>query len=218
MRLPFTTDQFLEVMRAYNDAVWPAQWGLLALGVAAVVYARRADRGEARSAGLILAALWAWMGIVYHLAFFRTINPAAIVFAAAFLLQAGLLTWATLSGRLIFERRRDVGAVAGAALVVYAIVLYPALAYAFGHRYPMLPTFGLPCPTTILTLGMLLWARPTVLALLAPIPLLWAAAATSAAFRLGMREDFGLTVAAAIVALEIARVFRHTLARRLRPS
>lgn len=218
MRLPFTTDQFLEVMRAYNDAVWPAQWGLLALGVAAVVYARRADRGGARSAGIILATLWAWMGVVYHLVFFRTINPAATVFAAVFLLQAGLLVWAALSDRLVFERRRDSGAVAGAALIVYAILLYPALAYAFGHHYPMLPTFGLPCPTTILTLGVLLWTRPAAVALLAPIPLLWAAVATSAAFRLGMREDFGLTAAAAIVALEVARRSRHTLARRLRPS
>ena len=46
MRLPFTTDQFLDVFRAYNDAVWPAQWLLYALGViAAVSSARRARWG-----------------------------------------------------------------------------------------------------------------------------------------------------------------------------
>ena len=26
MRLPFTIDQFLDVFRRYNLAVWPAQW------------------------------------------------------------------------------------------------------------------------------------------------------------------------------------------------
>ena len=36
MRLPFTTDQFLDVLRRYNEAVWPAQWALLLLEVGAV--------------------------------------------------------------------------------------------------------------------------------------------------------------------------------------
>lgn len=218
MQLPFTTDQFLGVMRAYNEAVWPAQLLLLVLGVAAVVFARRADRVGARSAGLLLAALWAWMGVVYHLVFFRPINPAATIFGAAFLLQAVLLAWAALSGRLVFERRRDAGAAAGAAAILYAMALYPALGHALGHRYPTLPTFGLPCPTTILTLGMLLWARPGSVALLAPIPLLWAAVGTSAALRLGMREDFGLAIAAMLLVLDVSRRSWRARTHRLQPS
>jgi hypothetical protein len=37
---------------------------------------------------------WAWMGLVYHIGFFRFINPAALGFGIAFLVQAWLfLVW-----------------------------------------------------------------------------------------------------------------------------
>lgn len=37
MQLPFTVEQFFDVIRAYNMAVWPAQVVLLVLAVAAIV-------------------------------------------------------------------------------------------------------------------------------------------------------------------------------------
>ena len=46
--------------------------------------------------------------------------------------------------------------------------------------------------------GVLLWsARPVPCALLV-VPVLWAAIGTVAAVQLGMREDYGLAVAAAV--------------------
>lgn len=36
MRLPFTAAQFFGVFHAYNDALWPAPVGLLALALVAV--------------------------------------------------------------------------------------------------------------------------------------------------------------------------------------
>jgi hypothetical protein len=82
-------------------------------------------------------------------------------------------------------------------------VAYPLLGYAAGHRYPATPTFGLPCPTTIFTLGLLLWAdRPMPRWLLA-VPIAWSALGASAALQLGVPEDLGL-VAAGVTSLALA--------------
>ena len=196
MQLPFTTGEFLEVFRRYNEAVWPAQWILLALGLAAIVLAVSRAPYAGRAASLVLASLWLWMGVVYHLIFFRPINQAATGFGVAFVVQAALLAWlGAWRGALRFRPRADAAGVAGALALLYALAVYPALAYLLGHRYPATPTFGLPCPTTILTFGLLLWAEAPVPRRVVVIPALWAALGTVAASQLGMREDLGLLVA-----------------------
>lgn len=201
MQLPFTQTQFFEVFRQYNEAVWPAQLLLLALGVAAVLIASRSSERRARAVSGILAALWLWMGAIYHLVFFRDINGAAVLFGVLFILQGGLFAWFGLwKSELAFHARSDTRGAAGAALILYALVLYPLLGLLAGHRYPAAPTFGLPCPTTILTLGLLLWTRPPVPRSVLLIPTVWALVGTVAAVRLGVPEDFGLFVAGAIAA------------------
>lgn len=88
--LPLTTEQFLSVFREYHIAIWPAQVVTHLLGADAIGLAVRASSWTARIISLILAAFWGWMGAVYHLAFFRDINPAAVLFGGVFVLQ-GLL-------------------------------------------------------------------------------------------------------------------------------
>src|SRR4051812_41065017 len=99
MSLPFSEAQFLDTLGRYNRAVWPAQGLLFSLGALAAVRACRRRPHAGRDVGIILAVLWGWMGIAYHLAFFRTINAAASLFAGAFVLQALLFAWAALSSR-----------------------------------------------------------------------------------------------------------------------
>ena len=210
MTLPFTIEQFLDVFRRYNEAVWPAQVVLVLLGVAAVVLAARARPRADRVAAGILGALWLWTGVAYHLAFFRALTSAAVLFGALCVAQGVLLlrqgAW---RGTLAFRVRADASGVIGALLALYALVAYPALGYALGHRYPAAPTFGAPCPTTILTFALLAWsARPVPWSLLA-IPIAWAAVGTSAALRLGMYEDLGLTAAALLGTLAARRAGRR---------
>lgn len=203
MRIPFSIDQFLDVFRQYNLAVSPAQWALYALGLMAVALVVRGTRGAGRLISGILALLWLWMGAVYHVAFFRRINPAATLFGAVFIGEAiAIARVGAWQGRLAFRARRDAGRLLAWALVAYALVLYPLVGLALGHRYPAAPTFGLPCPTTIFTMGLLALVTPRPPAALLVVPLAWAAVGTSAAMQLGMREDFGL-LAAALVALGI---------------
>lgn len=91
----------------------------------------------------------------------------------AFLVQALLLARAAWRGSLAFALRADASGIAGGALVVLALVVQPLLAMAAGRHYPVTPTFGLPRPTTILTLGLLAWTGPRTAPALWIVPLLW---------------------------------------------
>jgi uncharacterized protein DUF6064 len=199
MPLPFGVADFLEVFARYNQAVWPAQVALELAALWAVVVALRHPGGGTRTIAVILGMLWLWMGLVYHLVFFRAINPAAVAFGAAFVAE-GLLLCALPGWRrkVRFGWTPDASGLLGAVLIGYALIVYPLVGYALGHRYPTAPTFGLPCPTTILTLGLLVWARPRPWSLLV-IPLLWSAVGASAAVQLGMWEDLGLVAAGSSV-------------------
>lgn len=198
MSLAFTQDQFFAVFAAYNVSVFPAQLVLLTLGLAASFAAlRRPQRVWIdRAIGAVMALLWLWMGVVYQWGFFTAVNPAARAFGAGFVVEAALLAWyLTIRGRARFRATPSWRGGLGLALLVYAFAIYPALSWALGHRYPAAPTFGLPCPTTIATLGLLTWTEPRPPVAVMVIPWLWAIVGTSAAFQLGVLEDLGLGVA-----------------------
>jgi hypothetical protein len=213
MSLPFTTDQFLGVFADYNRAVWPAQVLLYALALVLAVFGYLGHPKASRLIALGLSLLWAWMGGVYHLWFFRRINPAAIAFGTVFLLQAllfaawGLTLRSPAAGRLTGARTW-----VGGALLGYALAVYPLLAWLLGHRYPSSPTFGLPCPTTVATLGLLVWVSSPPPWWLLVVPLLWVLVGSSAAWALGMREDFGLLGAGVAAGAWLWYQSRHKLA------
>lgn len=200
MSLPFSADQFFQVFRLYNTSVWPAQIILYAIGATAIALALRGRRGDSRIVAAILAFLWLWMALVYHLAFFRGINPAAVLFAALFVAEALLLLWhGVWLSRLQFKFAYNHAAAIGAVLIMYAMIGYPLLGATLGQVFPAIPTFGVPCPTTIFTFGLLLWSASSIVPTIATIPILWAIVATQAALQLEVREDWGLTAAAVIV-------------------
>jgi hypothetical protein len=197
--LPFDARQFFEVFARYNMAVWPAQvilW-LAALGMAMLPLSSRPVAG--RTIALGLGALWLWMGAVYHLGFFRSINPAATMFGLLFLLQGGLFVWYGWPAALRFRWTRGASGALGAVWISYALVLYPTLGYFLGHRYPVSPTIGLPCPTVILTLGLLALTEPPVPRAVLVVPLLWCVVGATAAVEFGMWEDAALPVAGVTV-------------------
>jgi Family of unknown function (DUF6064) len=196
--MPFTAEQFFAVFGAYNEAVWPAQWFLAAAGALALWGALSRRPAGARAAYLLLGGLWLWMAAAYHLAFFAAINPAAPFFAALFAAAAGLFLWHGL--RSTPPRlgpgtawRRNVGA----ALALFGLAVYPLLNPLLGHRFPAAPGFGLPCPTTLFTLGVLSLAKPRPERALLAVPVLWALIGSSAAFALGVSQDLVLIPAGA---------------------
>lgn len=103
--------------------------------------------------------------------------------------------YGVLKQKLHFSFHTDVYTITGGIVMLYALILYPLLGYLAGHSYPDAPTFGLPCPTTIFTLGLLLCTGKSLPLPLLIIPLLWSLIGFSAAFTLGVQEDTGLIIA-----------------------
>ena len=196
MTLPFTARDFFGVFGQYNEAMWPAPWLLTAVAGLVLLAASRPTPRGSRSAALGLALFWFWMGVVYHWIYFTEINPAAWLFGSLFLIQSGLLFWlGAIRAELRFRWPGGWKGGASASILSYSLVVYPILNRLFGHHFPETPTFGLPCPTTIFTLGVLLWLRSPYPKAVFLIPWIWAVVGGSAAFILGVPQDLGLLVA-----------------------
>ncbi len=106
---------------------------------------------------LMLSFQWIWMGIVYHFLFFSTINKAAYGFGIVFIIQGLIfLIGGFFRRQFSFEVKNDLCGITGAFFILFALLIYPLISYYLGHIYPASPTFGLPCPTTIFTFGILL--------------------------------------------------------------
>lgn len=209
MSLPFSPAAFFDVFARYNLALWPAALALwLAAGAVLLTLVRSPGPRTDHLVVIVLVALWAWGGAVYHAIYFTAINPAAWAFALLFLVEAGLLLWAGLvRHHLSCGSAASTATIAGTGLVLYALA-YPGLSIAAGHPYPATPTFGVPCPTTIFTVGVLLTCRrPPVSVTL--IPLVWSLIGGSAAVLLGVTADYVLLACAPILTAHLWRTHRR---------
>ncbi len=192
MDIPFTTEQFLDIFRDYNQALFPIQLVTYLSGLLTIYCLWRPSPAGNRLISAVLGVYWLGMGAGYHLQWFSSINNAAYLFGIAFILQGlWFLTTGLLSNRLRFS-----GTGHSHSLM--------------GHHYPAMPVFGLaPCPTTIFTFGVLLLADSRIPVPGLVIPLLWSLIGVSAAVHLGMWEDIGLVIAGITGTILIIRSNRH---------
>jgi hypothetical protein len=220
--LPFTHEQFIFVFTVYNGAIWPLQPIVHGVGFAmlALLLGRARWRGTANA--VVLASMWIWTGLVYQIGFFSRINPAAFAFGALFVLEGALLLDAALRGTLACGAARGLRRALGWAFVVYSLLLYPLLGMGSGAHPFELPAFGLtPCPVTLTTFGMLLLATPATPRRLFAIPIAWALVGGSAAWLLGMSQDWPLLlvpVAALAVVIDERRRSRALPAAASAPA
>ncbi len=172
------------------------QLPLLAVGLLAIVLLIRQRSYSGAGISAILMALWVWQALAYHLVFFTVINPLAYGFAAFFMVGAATFFWqGVVRRRLNFNVTSGWRVRAGWALMIFAWFIYPAWTYLSGHRYPAFPTFGLPCPTTLFTIGLLAFmARPYPRSVFV-VPVLWCIVGSQAAFAFDVQADLGLMVA-----------------------
>jgi hypothetical protein len=87
---------------------------------------------------------------------------------------------------------------AGIALITFALVVYPVWSAYSGHPYPETATFGLPCPTTIFTIGVLCFAVSPMPHSPLIVPVLWCLVGSQAAFFLDVQPDLGLVAAGGV--------------------
>ncbi len=197
--MPFTAEQFFLIFERYNNAVFPMQIILILAVFASVFLASRPKSYSSKVITILLAFLWFWTGVAYHLFFFTEINPAAYFFSAVFIFEGFLILYSGLLKKsLSFSFEPNLYGILGLIFIVYALAIYPLIGFLDGRIYPASPTFGAPCPMVIFTFGLLLWTNKKIGLSLLIIPLLWVFIGTSATWSFGIKEDFGLLVAAAI--------------------
>jgi Family of unknown function (DUF6064) len=207
--MPFSADAFFDVFTVYNRALWPfaaALW-LLTAGVFALFVSN--PRDWASLLRLVLAGHWLWAGAMYHAFFFTAINPVAWLFAALFILQSVLFAAPRSFEPSTPVRRGSMRHVVSTALIVYGL-LYPLVAWADGFVYPRMPTFGVPCPTVVLTIGFLI-AVSTRSLLLSAVPIAWSLVGGSAAWLFGVHADLALPVAGVILAGDLMLRRSHVM-------
>jgi Family of unknown function (DUF6064) len=199
MKPPFTLEQFFDVFKNYNQTIFPMQIVLYLLSAIAVYLVIKSNLKFDKIISITLSFLWMWMGGVYHIIFFTTINKVAYLFGAFFIIQGILvLVFGVFQNKLSFQFQKNKFGIIGLILVLFALVIYPVAGYFFGHVYPSSPTFGLPCPTTIFTFGLLLLNVKKCIVVILIIPFAWSVIGFMAAFQFGILEDTGLILASLI--------------------
>src|SRR6056297_3629740 len=191
MNIPFSVEEFMSVFRLYNSSFYfmPPVMYILGIGSIGLLFSRRAVSNRIVSG--ILAFFWVWMGAVYHIGYFRSINGASVIFGMFFIVQGLVfLLYGSVAGRITFHVVPSVKSAMSIIFILYALIIYPLLGHLLGHVYPASPVFGMaPCPTTIFTFGLLLLSRGQVPIYLYLIPFLWALVGLSAAVNLAVYED-----------------------------
>lgn len=219
--VPFSRDVFLGLLEHYNTAIWPAQAVAYGLAILVVTLAVRPRKRGDLLVSAVLAAAWLWVGVVYHVVHYATINWAAWGFGALFVIQGLLLAWtSTLRGRLEFRFVPDTHGWIGLGLVVLSMALYPLVGWLGGEGWLRVAPFGVaPDSVTVFTLGMLLLAARRVPLSLLAIPLVWSFVGGATAWLLDAPRDLLLPLATVSGALLILRKNRRmAVGARQRPA
>jgi len=196
MQLPFTTEEFLNIFKSYNQSVFPLQILFIIAALFCIYILFKNYKYKNKIINGLLSFLWLWIGIVYQLLFFSSINKGAYFFGIIFIIQGLLfLYYGVFKEELQFKFKKSFLNYLGLFFFLYALIIYPVLGHNLGHQYPYSPTFGLPCPTTIFTFGMLLFINKKIKVALIILPLIWSVIGFMAALNLFIYEDFGLLVA-----------------------
>jgi hypothetical protein len=200
MKTPFNTQEFFAVFTEYNETIFPFQILILLLGITGMLLIFSRNPLKRKSIGILLGFLWLWMGSVYHIGFFSSINKAAYIFGGVFILQGLFILFeAYIRNRLSFRFRGDFADYLGYFFILFGLAIYPAIGFAMEGSLLTTIALGLPCPSTILTFGFLMLTERSFPKYLLIIPSLWAVIGLSAAINFGVYQDF-MMIAAALVA------------------
>ena len=150
--------------------------GMVASGLAM----RRGYRGN-RVVLILLAMIWGWVTAGFLWQYYQPINWVIPYFIPAFIVEAGFMVmFAVRRIPLRFGWRGDFSSVAGAALLLIAIIGFPFAGLIEGRGLIQAELFGSAAdPTAIGTLGFILLARGTWRWLLLPVPLVWCVMASA---------------------------------------
>jgi hypothetical protein len=173
--IPFSRETYFRLFERYNVGVWPAPIIGLAMGLTALVTARRVEGRVLRAPFLLTAACWVWVGWAFQIHWYAPLSWPGIYFGIGFVLQGVLMA-------AVLGRSPPAGSSEGASrhpgsalwILVFALALQPLLGLLFGRPWYGLEVFGsAPDPTAVATLSLLLMIRHPLCWLLSIIPLAW---------------------------------------------
>lgn len=202
--VPFTLQQFLEMIEHYNATFGPIRVVAVVLGISTIVLGAVGEKYSSRISAGILAFYWIWVGIFFNGLFFSRLYALAIAFAALFLIQGLLFVYAgIIRNSLSFSFKPTAYGVVGAIFIFYGIAGYPLIEYMLLRGGQRLLSFGItPCPTTVFTLGMLLWSKGKMPKYVLIIPFVYSVSGIIPIL-LGITEDIGLVVSGIIAPILI---------------
>jgi len=194
--MPFTIGMLLDYFAVYNQRIWPLQLLGYVLGLVTLVPLFRTSKAWDRAVTGVLAFLWLWLGLVFWR---RAAADMAMLYGPTvlFAVQGALFLYVLARDGIAYGSAGRVRTAAGLAFAAYALVGYPLVGLLVGHVYPhtvLSPLF--PCPATILTFGVLYYARRVPRYLLV-IPTFSALSGVLWVY-LGMVEDAGLVIAGVV--------------------
>jgi len=213
MNLKFSFDEFMAMLADYNDAIWPLQIIVYLVTISIIVMIFMRVRHSGKILAVWLGMLWIWVGIVFNLIYFSRVTQGGFVFGVIFIIQGLIFLYSSVARNdLAFQLNSGWKALAGLIIMLYALIGYPALEYAWGRGYPELLPFGLaPCPLTVFTLGLLLLSVNKIPFYLVIIPVLYSFGGIIPV-SLGIKEDIGLVISGLLV------LILWLLQRKNRPS
>ena len=202
MSVPFTFEEFLEMLERFNNDWWPLHLIMYALAIAAIYFAIRKTSYSGKIVTAILAFFWIWVGTVFNMLYFSKLYQMAYLFVVLYILEGIILAWVGIFRKnLTFSVRADLFGLTGGIMIIYALIGYPLVGYATGRGFLHLLYSGMmPCPTAIFTLGILLWSDKPMPKIVPVIPVIYALSGFVPA-KLGVVEDVGLVVAGVVTAI-----------------
>ena len=200
MDFKFSFDEFMAMLADYNDAIWPLQIIVYLVTVSILVMIFLQVRHSGKILTAWLGMLWIWVGIVFNLIYFSKVTQGGIVFGIIFVLQGMILLYSGFAGNdLSFRLNSGWKAMTGLIIMLYALIGYPALEYAWGRGYPEILPFGLaPCPLTVFTLGIVLLSVSKIPGYVVIIPVIYSFGGIIPV-SLGIKEDIGLIISGLLV-------------------
>lgn len=171
----FTPETYFRLFELHHRDWWPVQ--LVSMTLAAVILLclwRKPARGG-RVIAILLAISWAWVGWAFLHLRFAPIHWVADWYAAAFMLQALLLSVSGVSRRgPEFAIGNSVRSGSGVFILLGALLVMPVTAYLTGRNWMQAELFAMtPDATALATLGLVLLAKGRVAVWLAVIPVAW---------------------------------------------
>ncbi|MGI9480570.1 MAG: DUF6064 family protein [Hyphomicrobiaceae bacterium] len=210
--LLFSARVYHRMFELHNAALWPVHVVALLAGFFLVAVVLRPSRRGARRSFAVLAVAWAFVGWLFFLERYATINWAAAYIAPLFGAQAVFFGFMAARPDVVELTRRGVvvrALVLGVLLM--SLIGYPLVAVLLGRPWWAAEVFAVaPDPTVTATLALLAVGRGAGVVLASVIPLVWVVITTLKLYTLASAEFFVAPLAATlcVVAWAIGRFQR----------